>query len=120
MSAPLYGNLVAEHARNPRNRGALEAPDVVREGVNPLCGDRVHIELRIRGDRVEAMRFQAEACMVTIAAASILSEILAGTPLASARAFTDADLLRALETELRPARIGCALLPLQVVREALK
>ena len=57
--------------------------------------------------------------MVTIAAASILSGILDGTSLAEARAVADADLLQALQAELRPSRVGCALLPLQVVREAL-
>ncbi|HYS09831.1 MAG TPA: iron-sulfur cluster assembly scaffold protein [Myxococcales bacterium] len=120
MSAPLYGDVVADHARNPRNRGALESPDLVREGANPLCGDRVRIELRIAGERIEAVRFQAEACMVTIAAASMLSGMLSGAPLSRARSMADAELLGALKTELRPARVGCALLPLQVVREALK
>ena len=119
MSAPLYGEVVADHARNPRNRGALESPDLSREGVNPLCGDRVRIELRIRGERIEEMRFEASACMVSIAAASILTGLLAGAPLGRARSLQDAELLAALQTELRPSRIGCALLPLQVVREAL-
>ncbi len=120
MSAPLYGDVVADHGRNPRNRGAMESPDLVREGVNPLCGDRVRIELRVRDERIEAVRYQAEACMVSIAAASILSGILTGLPLARARAIPDAELLGALKTELRPARVGCALLPLQVLREALR
>ena len=119
MSVPLYGEVVADHARNPRNQGALESPDAVREGVNPLCGDRVRIELRIRGERIEEMRFQASACMVSIAAASVLSGLLSGASLDRARSLPDAELLAALQTELRPSRVGCALLPLQVVREAL-
>ena len=120
MSAALYGEVIADHARNPRNRGALESPDAAREGVNPLCGDRVRIELRIRDRRVAAMRFQAEACMVSVAAASILSDLLNGVPVETARALPDADLLVALRTELRPSRVGCALLPLHVLRSALE
>jgi NifU-like protein involved in Fe-S cluster formation len=80
LSAPLYGEVIADHARNPRNRGALELPDAAQEGVNPLCGDRVRIELRIRDRRVVVLRFQAEACMVSVAAASILGELLNGVP----------------------------------------
>jgi nitrogen fixation protein NifU and related proteins len=118
MSSP-YGAVVVEHAKNPRNRGALESPDLVREGTNPLCGDRVRVELRVRSGRIEAMAFQADACMVTVAAASMLSELVTGAPTEEARALPDERLLSALETELRPSRVGCALLPLQVLREAL-
>ena len=120
MSAPLYGEVVADHARNPRNRGPLESPDVVKDGVNPLCGDRIRIELRLRGGHIDAMRFQAEACMVTIASASILSGLVGGEEVGRVRGMADAELLAALGTELRPARVGCALLPLQVLREALR
>ena len=120
MSGALYGELIADHARNPRNRGVLDSPDAADEGVNPLCGDRVRIELRVRSGRIEAMRFEAEACMVTIAAASVLSELLSGVAVESARAIAESDVLTALRTELRPSRMGCALLPLQVMRGALE
>jgi hypothetical protein len=49
----------------------------------------------------------------------MLSELVAGVPTEEARALPDERLLGALETELRPSRVGCALLPLQVLREAL-
>jgi nitrogen fixation protein NifU and related proteins len=120
MSGALYGELIADHARNPRNRGVLDSPDAAHEGVNPLCGDRVRIELRVRSGRIEAMRFEAEACMVTVAAASVLSELLSGIAVQSARAIAESDVLTALRTELRPSRTGCALLPLQVMRGALE
>ena len=120
MSTPLYGEMIADHARNPRNRGALELPDAAQEGVNPLCGDRVRIELRIRDRRVAALRFEAEACMVSVAAASILGELLNGVPVETARKLADAELLAALRTELRPSRLNCALLPLQILRSALE
>jgi nitrogen fixation NifU-like protein len=120
LTAPLYGEVVADHAKNPRNRGSLDSPDAAREGVNPLCGDRIRIELRIRGERIEEMRFEASACMVTIAAASVLTGLLSGAPLGRARSLQDAELLAALKTELRPSRVGCALLPLQVAREAVR
>ena len=116
----LYGGAIAEHARNPRHRGELQAPDAVHQGTNPLCGDRVRIEVHLRDGRVAEMAFQADACMVSVAAASILGDLVSGAPLEEARAMSDAQLLAALQTELRPARVGCALLPLQVLREALR
>ena len=120
MSAALYGEVIADHARNPRHRGTLQSPDAGYEGLNPLCGDRVRIEVQVRDRRIAEMRFEASACMVSVAAASILGDLLAGTSLDRARALGDADLLAALGTELRPSRVSCALLPLHVLRSALE
>lgn len=119
MTVALYGGVIDEHARNPRNRGALERPDAVHEGTNPLCGDKVRIELRLEGGRIAAVRFQAEACMVSVASASILTGLLEGLGSAEARGFPREKLLRALQAELRPSRVACALLPLEVAVSAL-
>jgi nitrogen fixation NifU-like protein len=116
----LYGEKVAEHAKNPRNQGALAGATATGEGVNPLCGDRLRMQLSLEDGRIAAVRFQAEACMVSVAAASILSELLPGMSVDQARAFPREKLLAALETELRPSRVSCAALSLQVLRTALK
>jgi nitrogen fixation protein NifU and related proteins len=115
----LYGSVVADHFRNPRNRGELPSADAAHEGVNPLCGDRIRIELRIDEGHIAAARFRGDACMVAVAAASLLTGIVEGMEVAQAEALDDARLLAALETPLRPSRIGCAMLPLQVLRGAL-
>jgi nitrogen fixation NifU-like protein len=115
----LYGPVVADHFQNPRNRGELPSPDAAHEGLNPLCGDRVRLELRIESGRIAAARFRGDACMVAIAAASLLTVMLEGMPVREAKALEDAKLLGALETSLRPSRIGCATLALQVLRSAL-
>lgn len=118
MSA-LYGPVVADHARHPRNQGALDSPDVAHEGVNPLCGDRVALELKLEGGRIRAARFRGEGCMVALASASVLTVLLQGLTLAEAGALEDARLLGELQTTLRPSRVGCALLALQVLRGGL-
>jgi nitrogen fixation NifU-like protein len=115
----LYGPVVDAHHRNPRNRGALEVPDLVREGLNPLCGDRVRIELRFDGGRIAQARFDGEACMIALAAASVLTEMVQGLTPAEIAALPDETLLAALQTQLRPSRIGCATLALHVLREGL-
>jgi nitrogen fixation protein NifU and related proteins len=116
---PLYGDVVAEHARNPRNKGTLESPDVAHEDVNPLCGDRIAIELRLDRGRISSARFRGDACMIALASASLLTEMLQGRTLAEAAAMKDEDLVGALQTDLRPSRIGCATLPLSVLRAGI-
>lgn len=116
----LYGEVIAEHFRRPRNQGRLESPDASHEDVNPLCGDRLRIELRIEGGRIVAARFGANACMVATAAASLLTGFVEGLRLDEAARFPRERLLDALGTSLRPSRLSCAMLSLDVLRGALE
>jgi nitrogen fixation protein NifU and related proteins len=115
----LYGEVIAEHFRRPRNQGRLESPDASHEDVNPLCGDRLRIELRIEAGRIAAARFRADACMVATAAASLLTGFVEGMSLEEAERFPRGRLLDALGTPLRPSRLSCATLSLDVLRGAI-
>jgi nitrogen fixation NifU-like protein len=115
----LYGDVIAEHFRRPRNQGRLESPDASFEDVNPLCGDRLRIELGIRAGRIEAARFRADACMVATAAASLLTGFVEGLSVEEAARFPRERLLEALRAPLRPSRISCATLPLDVLHGAI-
>jgi nitrogen fixation NifU-like protein len=115
----LFGAVISEHFRHPRNRGALESPDAAHEEFNPLCGDRIRMELKVDGGRVVAARFRGDACMVATAAASLLTGMVEGVALDEAARFPEETLLAALEAELKPSRLACARLPLQALRGAL-
>jgi nitrogen fixation NifU-like protein len=114
-----YGATIMEHFRRPRNQGPLPAADVTREGANPLCGDRIRIELAMREGRVIEARFTANACAISVAAASLLTERVRGMPAADVRAIGDEEILAALGGEIPPARRACAVLPLATMRTAL-
>jgi len=114
-----YGPVVLEHFRRPRNRGALAAPTMSQEGVNPLCGDRVKIELRIEEDVVSDARFSANACAICVASASILTELIRGAPLDDIGSLTVDELVQALEADIPRARLQCVRLPLTVLHTGL-
>jgi len=114
-----YSAVVLEHFRRPRNRGSLTEPTMAQEGVNPLCGDRVKIELRIEGNTVREARFSANACAICVASASILTELVQGAPLAEVETLTVDDLLGSLKAEIPPARVQCVRLPLTVLHTGL-
>lgn len=90
-----------------------------QEGVNPLCGDRVKIELRIEGDTVREARFSANACAICVASASILTELVQGAPLAEIETVTVEDLIRTLKADIPQARVQCVRLPLTVLHTGL-
>lgn len=114
-----YGATIMEHFRRPRNQGPLPGADVSREGSNPLCGDRVRVELTVRDDVVADARFTANACAISVAAASLLTERVRGMTAADVRAIADREVILALGSEIPSARHACAVLPLATMRSAL-
>ena len=120
MGDRAYGGHILEHFRRPRNRGRLPVPDAAEEGVNPLCGDRVRIEIALKGARIEQALFTADACAICIASASLLTERIAGMTITDALALDEDLAVSQLGTEIPPTRRSCAVLPLDVLRRALR
>jgi len=115
----LYSDILLDHFRHPRNYGSLIEPDISNEQFNPLCGDRIRIELRLKRSIVEEARFIGDACAISTAAASLLTELVLGKDVGELANIPDARLVSALESDIKPARLQCALLPLQALREGL-
>ncbi len=92
---------------------------MAQEGVNPLCGDRVKIELRIEGDTVREARFSANACAICVASASILTELVQGAPVHEIETVTVDDLIASLKADIPQARVQCVRLPLTVLHTGL-
>jgi nitrogen fixation NifU-like protein len=116
----LYSDTLLDHFRNPRNYGSLPSPDVAYEEFNPLCGDRIRIELEISDNRIAAARFVGDGCAISIAAASLLTELILDADIAQGEALPSEKLLASLESDIKPSRMKCALLPLEALRSCMK
>ena len=139
----LYREVILDHYRNPRRRGALEHPDAHADGQNPLCGDEISLDLALDGDRIADVRLQGRGCSISQASASMMAEAVAGKTIAEAEALIhrfkammeiepgDAGIdpsrpgaalgdLEALQGVRRfPVRIKCADLPWATLAQAL-
>jgi nitrogen fixation NifU-like protein len=115
----LYRDYILEHYRRPHNFGVLEAPSVSLEGSNPLCGDRITLQLRVADGVVEEVGFTGRGCAISQASASLLTDEIKGKPLAEVEAFRADDLLDLLGIEISPARLKCAMLSHDTLRKAL-
>lgn len=121
MQDNLYREHILNHYAHPRHQGHLEHPDIVADADEPSCGDQVHLELDIGPDgKVERVAFDGEGCMISMAAASILSEHIAGCSLEELAWLTEDDMLSLVDAPVGPSRRSCALLPLQVLQSALE
>ncbi len=134
----LFQELILDHYRTPRNKGALEDPTVTIAMHNPVCGDEIELRLRLEGDRVAAVRFGGHGCSISQASASMMTQQASGRSIpelhelgalftslmhGSPEAARDRRLgdLRALQGVAKfPVRIKCALLPWNALEEALR
>ena len=115
----LYRDHILDHYKHPRNHGVLEDADVSAEGMNPLCGDELTIDLKISDGRIDQIRFHGRGCSISQAATSMLTEIAVGKTVEEAAALTKDDVTQELGIPLSPVRLKCALLGLGTLRVAL-
>jgi nitrogen fixation NifU-like protein len=74
----LYREVILDHYRNPRNKGHLISPDATAEGVNPLCGDEITIELNMSDGVVSDVAVAGQGCSISQSSASMMSEAIKG------------------------------------------
>ena len=135
----LYRELILDHARNPRHFRKLEDATHSAEGINPLCGDKLKLYLRLdAGHRIEDAAFEGSGCAISVASASLLTDTVIGLDVHGAmKYFTaitrrltdgestgeeglDLDKLLALEgVRDFPSRIKCATLAWHALKSAL-
>ena len=138
----LYRELILDHARNPRHFGKLPDATHTAEGINPLCGDKLRLFVRLDdAQRIAAASFEGSGCAISVASASLLTDLIAGLSadqalecsaavnerLTSTEPHLDKDIginlekLRALDGVREfPARVKCATLAWHALNSAIK
>ena len=111
-----YREYILDHYKNPRNFGKIEDADISHEEYNPLCGDLVGMDFRVRDGRIEDVKFHGRGCAISQASASLMTERLKGLSLEEARTISKDDVLDELGIDISPARLKCALLSLKVLK----
>lgn len=77
----LYRDIILDHYRSPRGRGAMDSPDTTCRGSNPSCGDELILALKIRDDKIKQAQITTTGCAISIASSSMLAEIIEGKTL---------------------------------------
>jgi len=85
----LYRQVILDHNKSPRNFGRLVPADAEADGHNPLCGDRLHVSLRLDGEQVPELRFDGSGCAISVASASLMGEAVSGKTRAEIEALSD-------------------------------
>ena len=132
----LYQEIILEHSRKPHNSGHLDEATYEAQGNNPLCGDRISIYVKLDGDCIQDAMFEARGCAISVASASMMTDMIIGMTVEDAKAasarfqelitddeppqLAEADQLAALMgVRDFPTRIKCATLPWETFGAAL-
>jgi nitrogen fixation protein NifU and related proteins len=136
----LYQDIILDHSRHPRHFGALAEHNHMAEGHNPLCGDRVRVYLQVDDkDRIADVSFEGKGCAISVASASLMTEMLKGRTIEEANSLMggflnlvkgedagslDADDKERLEVmagvSAFPMRVKCATLAWHAMKAALE
>jgi NifU-like protein involved in Fe-S cluster formation len=115
----MYTVQVADHIANPRNVGELESPSGIGDVTNEVCLDRIRLTVRVEDERIIDAKVKASGCPPTIAAASVLTELIIGCSLQELQLLSRKDVVDALG-HLPPAKKHCAVLAIDALRTALE
>ena len=135
----LYREVILDHNRHPRNFGELQNPDKIIEGVNPLCGDRMTLYVKMENKKIQDISFKGTGCAISVASSSLMTEkakgslfeeidalfehvheMLTGDPTAAASNLDALDKLTALSgVREYPTRVKCATLAWHALKNAI-
>ena len=113
-----YSPILLDHFQHPRNLGQMENPDGTAMVRNPVCGDEMRLDLRIREGIVAEARFLTRGCTAAIAASSVVTEMIRGISLEQALSIREeqiADALGGLPAE----KLHCSVLGCEAIRAAI-
>jgi nitrogen fixation NifU-like protein len=116
----VHAEIIETAYRAPRHRGELRGATHACHDENPLCGDMLTVRLAIEGGHIREARFEGRGCVISQAAAELLLERIEGQPVSEVRRLDRKDVLAELGLlQISPARLKCALLPLEVLKCAV-
>lgn len=112
----LYKELIIDHYQHPHNHGTLPDATNTYEDSNPLCGDKIRMEMKIQDGIVTDIKFTGKGCAISQATASMLTDEVKGKSLQDLKNIDKQTVLDMLGIPLGPSRVKCALLPLKVIK----
>lgn len=115
----MYADNILDHFHNPRHRGTLENATITVDDVNPLCGDKLALDLFVENNRVKDIAFSGSGCAISQATMSILTEEAYTKTLDEIEHISKENIYKLLGIPISPARVKCAMLGYSLLKKAI-
>lgn len=115
----IYQEILLEHYKKPKNSGRLANPTKSVIVFNPLCGDKIIMDVVVHNNKVVDIAFSGEGCIISLSLASQLTEYAKNKTKNELRKLDRTFMIKMLGMELGPNRLKCALLPLEALQKLL-
>jgi len=115
----LYKEHILELYKEPHNFGSLASETHTKHKNNPICGDEITVHIIVSKERISDIRFDGRGCAISIASASMVTDAVKGKTIEQVRAMNQQDILDLLNIPVGSARMKCALLCLEAIKDAL-
>lgn len=119
MTGEIYTEIILDLYKNPQNKGEIANPELDVSGGNPSCGDYARFTMRIKNKKIEEIKFYGNGCAISVAAESLLTEMVKGKTIAEAKKITKEELFKELGNIIQ-TRIKCALLGLTILKKGIE
>ena len=121
MNKPiLYQEHILDHYKNPRHKGSLQDAHFTTALYNPSCGDSILFQGIVQDGKLVDIAFEGSGCVISLATASLLSELVLHKPLHEIINFTADTVQHLIQISLGPQRLKCALLPLEALQKGIR
>jgi len=114
----MYMDDILDYYKHPRNYGTIKDADASVKDMNPLCGDEIQVDLKIRNNAIQDIKFSGHGCAISQASVSMLTEFVSGKSLDKIKSLAKNDVLNLIGIEVSAVRMKCALLGLKVLKVA--
>lgn len=115
----MYTEKLMEHFRNPKNMGKIENADGVGKVGNPVCGDVMHLYIKVKDNRIEDIKFETFGCAAAIGTSSMITELAKGKTIEEAMKIENKDIVESLDG-LPPVKLHCSVLAADALKAAIK
>ena len=114
-----YSEKVMKNFLKPKNMGEMENPSGVAEIGSPACGDIMHMEIKVKDNILEDIKFKTFGCAAAIASTSMITQMVKGKPLEYAEKLTMKDVAEELKG-LPQIKMHCSTMGIQTLKRAIK
>ncbi len=115
----IYQEVILDHYHSPRNFGKIATPTKSVTVNNPLCGDRIQLDIILKGNKVNDIKFSGAGCAISLAAASMLTEYAKNKTKDNLQKLDSVFMIKLLGVDLSPNRVRCAVLSLEALSKVL-